>query len=604
MMKKTIVLLFVAMVITAFAFAAQFHSIPLGHEAYRIIEVAEIRGAIPVQTEVKPYSLNVVRALFDKILSSDAFSESEKSQVRRVLSDLDSLYGNEPTVEFADLFRRGYLRTSGVNTTTVGGSIALDMTVGHDTEGNSILDARGNGTAYISGDLLGFISYDLNFRLSLDRIDTRSRMITDLQINCDGFYEDFFGTSTGDQRLRKLPDSSGRFWLGIEAFPEVSLGTQDGTIGVRFGTIRRDWGPGLNNIGLSGSARAFDGLEISLRPVSWFSYNVLTGSLGNVSLDSVNGVEWPSENMDTRGGKYYNNISIHRVELGPFSGLKAGIWESVVWRKRFEIDYLNPLSIYMFAQNALGDYDNVLAGLDLTYTLPGVGQFYAVLSMDELNNFHFLKNPRDILAYQLGARFAPRFFGFSELTVQTTYVPAFYGSHYESKEKLFADVPYTTAYVNKGQNLGYPVNPDTLEFLLDFKTSFATGWTLDITVKDQMRSAQYASKTTGTDILTFMSYKGYDAGNYKDRDFFGNIWDNLLDVELKVERKLDDFPLSFSCGIIGIWEHTRSFVPTVLHDAGGALYNGFDYNPGSIVSWGEWTDILTFNATFGMRLYY
>ena len=373
---------------------------------------------------------------------------------------------------------------------------------------------------------------------------------------------------------------------------------------MRFGTIRRDWGPGLNNIGLSGSARAFDGLDISLRPVSWFSYNVLTGSLGNVSLDSVNGVEWPSENMDTRGGKYYNNISIHRVELGPFAGLKAGIWESVVWRKRFEIDYLNPLSIYMFAQNALGDYDNVLAGLDLTYTVPGVGQFYAVLSMDELNNFHLLKNPRDILAYQVGARFAPRFFGFSELTVQATYVPAFYGSHYESKEKLFADVPYTTAYVNKGQNLGYPVNPDTLEFLLDFKTSFTSGWSLDITVKDQMRSAQYASKKTGTDILTFMSYKGYDAGSYKDRDFFGNIWNNLLDVELKVERKLDDFPLSFSCGIIGIWEHTRSFNPTVVHDAGGALYNGFDYNPGSIVSWGDWTDILTFNATFGMRLYY
>ena len=130
-MKKTIVLLFVAMFITAFAFAAQFHSVPLGHEVYRIIEVAEIRGAIPIQTDVKPYSLNVVRVLIDKILSSDAFTESEKSQVRRVLSDLDSLYGNEPTVEFADLFKRGYLRTSGVNTTTVGGSIALDMTVGH-----------------------------------------------------------------------------------------------------------------------------------------------------------------------------------------------------------------------------------------------------------------------------------------------------------------------------------------------------------------------------------------------------------------------------------------------------------------------------------------
>ena len=129
-------------------------------------------------------------------------------------------------------------------------------------------------------------------------------------------------------------------------------------------------------------------------PVSWFRYDVLTGSLGNVSLDSVFGVEWPAESMDAKNGKYSNNFSMHRVEVGPFAGVKFGIWESVVWRKRFEISYLNPFAIYMFAQNALGDYDNVLAGFDLSYTLAGIGRFYAALAMDELNNFSFFDRDR------------------------------------------------------------------------------------------------------------------------------------------------------------------------------------------------------------------
>ena len=613
MKGKSLIVLAVLLILPVFVFSAQFHSVPLGNDAYRLIDAAVVRGAVSPQCDVRPYNYNVVRDLLNEMLSSDCFSASEKSYINSVLTDLESLYGTAPTSEFTDLFKNGYLRSAAPNSTSIGGMASFDFTIGVDsTEGaEDVLDVRINGQAYIRGDLFSFMSYDLNFKLNLDRIDPRARLTTDLLINCDGFYMDLFHAGT---RLTVLPipadipeDEKGLFgmFLGIEAFPEVSLSFKDELFTARFGTVKRNWGPGYNNLGLSGSARAFDALELSFKPVSWFSYHVLVGSLGNVSLDSVNGVEWPSESMDLKNGKYSNNFSMHRVDLEPLSGMRIGIWESVVWRKRFEISYLNPFAIYMFAQNALGDYDNVLAGFDFSYTLPGFGRFYVALAMDELNNLRFISNPRNILSYQIGAEFSPRFLNFSLLTVQATYVPAFFGTHYQDAVPLFADVPYTTAYVNKGQNIGYPVNPDTIELLLNFNTTISEGLSLDLTVKDQIRSAQYSYKTTGTDILTYMSYSAYDNGDdgdygeYRKRAFFENIWNNALNIDVKVEKKLDVFPITACFGINGTWDRTRAFNPTVRHDS-----EGFNYNPGLVEFTEDWVNTIIVNASIGAKIYY
>ena len=85
--------------------------------------------------------------------------------------------------------------------------------------------------------------------------------------------------------------------------------------------------------------------------------------------------------------------------------MRLAIFESVVYRKRFELAYLNPLSIYMFAQNYIGDFDNVLAGVDISYTLNGVGRIYLALSCDEFERIVpsvFFSWARNIVAIQGG----------------------------------------------------------------------------------------------------------------------------------------------------------------------------------------------------------
>ncbi len=605
-MKRFFAVLLVA-VVCGVLFSTQFHSVPLDNEAYRVIELGELRGIIEPQTDVKPYNLNTVRRLLGVMRDSNSVSSSEKACIDEILASFDSQYGLEDgSVSQNDKSSIGFFRSSsGFGTTTLGGNVSTVQIVGLGSNGKKVFDSRNSMTAYINGNLFNAVSYDLNFKLNLDRIDPNAYLPTELLFSTDGFYMDLF--ANGD-RLKSLPD--GRIFLGIEAFPEISTSIRD-VVSMRIGAVKRDWGPGVNNFAVAGSARVFDGFELSLTPATWFSYSVMTASLGQASLDSVNGIEWPSESMDKKTGKYSNNISMHRVEIGPFYGVKFGVWESVVWRKRFELSYLNPLAIYMFSQNSLGDYDNVIAGLDFSYTNPRIGELYGAFSFDELYSFSKpFSCARNIIALQAGAKFSLPFGNFSELRTQVTYVSAFFGTHYEDKAKLFADVPYTTAYVNKGQNIGYPLNPDSLELLLAFDTTIDGGWKLSSAVKDQMRSAQYATKKTGTDILTFMNYGAFDSfdgekwGQYYSRDFFGNIWNNIVDIEVEVEKSFPTkIPMSIVLGLNGIIETSRSFEPEVIdvYEDGKVVYK---YNPGRILSWGDWATDFTLNLKVGVKLAY
>lgn len=595
-MKKIITAVLIMCLFCSALFATQFHSVPLGHEAYRIIETGELRGIISMQTDVKPYNLNTVRALLKTMIESEKLSLSEKDEIEAVLKEFDLQYGKEDN-SITENTPIGMYRTAGkTGVTTFGVNLESMQSGGFKTNSSKIFDSRNSVTAYVNGSVLGYLSYDLNFRVNLDKIDTAAFLPTELLFRTDGFYMDLI---EGGKQLTNLPD--GNFYLGIETFPEISTSIANDVATIRIGAVKRDWGPGINNLALSSSARVMDGFEFSLTPTSWFNYSVMTASLGQASLATVNGVEWPSENMDHEG-KYSNNLSIHRVELGPFYGVRLGIWESVVWRKRFELSYLNPLAIYMFAQNSLGDYDNVLAGLDLKYLNPKVGEFYATLSFDELKSFKKpFVHPRNIIALQAGAKFALPVGNFTELKVQGTYISAFYYSHYEDKVALFDNVPYTTAYVNRGQNIGYPLNPDTLEIFLAFDTTLSYGIKLSVEIKDQMRSAQYATKTTGTDILTYMSYSAEYGGEYYYRDFFNNIWNNIVDIEIEAQKSFDTkLPVIVTLGLQAIINSSRDFTPLTKTDT---TY-GFNYNPGKVESWGEWGTTFSLCGRVGVKLAY
>ncbi len=605
-MKRKILFLFLVTLFSGLLSAGGRNlSVPLGSDAYRIIDSAVTRGIIPMQSSVKPYSLEKTVTLLERIEESSLISSDEKQTVRRLLTLLDDSY----TVrEDAPLLEKGYRgwQIDLSSAVAAGMKFSSRQTVSSE---NGVFDSRNRVTAYVKGNLFSSFSFYMDFGVLLDRLDHRAFLITDFRHDCDGFYMSLFSGAD----FTSSPFSS--FGDGFVMNPELAAVLFDGALTMRFASVSRDWGPGENNIALSKSARSFDAVEFTLEPASFFTLSSLVGSLGKSYLILKD--ETPlTGDSDLHSNLYDNAFSLQRIEVEFFEGFRASIYESVVWRKRFELAYLNPLGVYMFAQNYIGDFDNMLAGLDLQYVWKGVGRFYLTLGIDEFNKAALFW-ARNIFSCQGGAVFPVPVLSFSTLTLQATYVGPFFGSHYTYKSGMnpWGSTAMATGYVNKGYALSYPLYPDSVEILASFRTSLEEyGLSLDFTVKDQMRSAQYSTESTGgTTLETLINYY-YTAhvDAYAKRDFFSYIWRNDLLLSLSAEKKFEKSPVSLSAALGCIITQKRSYT---LDPATVKEYECYDIvdteggkmitNPGTGTVMGtDWSTSTRFTLSVGFTLYY
>lgn len=597
-------------------FGAVHLSVPLDHEVYRILENAEIRGLIDTQPSVKPYNASTILKLLQQIQNHPGdMRPSERDEVARILANLRLIYGVQPS-GFEDVLSTGFFRTYDDEKqmgASMGANFSSFQTVSAKTRE---YDSRNVVIAFMRGDLGPNISFNMDFGLALDRLNSNVFIPTEFTIPGEGFYMQLIG---GTSQLRDIPSDG--FYFGLTLSPEVAASFFNDSLRLRWGSIKRDWGPGLNNLLVSGSARSFDGIDIQAKLTPWLSYSVVNGSLGKFSLDTLDDEPFFSDDFqqDKPYYRFDNNFSAHRVEVDFTKNLRISIFESTVWQKRFELGYLNPLAIYMFQQNNLGDIDDVIAGLDFSYTLPTKVRVYGAVATSEMNVLSdpltMLKAARNMLAFQAGVVVPLPIGMFSSLTVQWTYLAPFFYAHYpimeyggfvsdnesptisiqgntytwktdgieykprDSKTSELISLPASkekpkfsedgrikivkegdnlyhiyetvaeTAYVNKGENLGYPLNPNSQEFLLQLDLGFPKGWTAQFQTKYQVRSGQY-----GYSIEQFMDYS--DDENYEPKAFWDNTFMHTLSVLLKASKKFENMPIELigSYRFTSVWE--------------------------------------------------
>ncbi|MDX9915602.1 MAG: hypothetical protein RBS49_06880, partial [Sphaerochaeta sp.] len=109
-----------------------------------------------------------------------------------------------------------------------------------------------------------------------------------------------------------------------------------------------------------------------------------------------------------------------------------------------------------------------------------------------------------------------------------------------------------TLYVNKGELLGYPLQPNSQEFLLSLDIGLPKGWNAQAEVKYQVRSGQY-----GFDIWQFMQY--WDASSYQEKAFWNNTFQHTLSVLLGASKKLNTTPITLSASYQLIADWARPF---------------------------------------------
>lgn len=558
-MKKRILATLTLMLMIGSLYAGSFLSVPLGHRAYDILQSAEIRGIIDPVSTVKPYPRSVVVANLAQVLQSAGITPRERAEIEQILESLQVSYESPET--FTDMLLRGAY-ASYWEQYKIGVAFGVDasMNLTHSLTASDIYDSRNSIRAYMKGDMFDFLSFHMDFGLLLDRLDSRLFLLNNFTFASEGKY---------DSILNVMEDN--RFYYGQSLEPEIALQFLDGNLQLRWASIPRDWGVGRNNLMISGSARSFEGIETSVKFAPWINYQFITGSLGKFLVNSYIDTPENSTYFDDyffsdgqQGTRLDNNFSAHRVELNLPWNLTFGIYESVVYRKRFELAYLNPFSILMFQQIGVGDFDNMLAGLDLQWKLPGVVRFYGTAATTEMNDIkpsRFLKAPRNIMAIQAGADIDIPLGNFSRLTVQYTYLGPFFYTHYPVEvyydEDPGVDEFWELMYVNKGQNLGYPLRPNSDEILVATSVGFGDGWDASLTATYQRRSGQY-----GFNMDTYMIYRAASAGAYDDKDFNGNLFEHTVGLELSVAKNLKQYPVTFSASYLYHMTTARTLSPT------------------------------------------
>ena len=150
-MKKIVVIsIFVLLTLSLFAGVSSI-SVPLDSDAYRIIETAELKGIIPSQPDVKPYTYDKVKGLLEEIYTSSKTTEGEKKVIDSLISSFERTLGVGEDAFFSNLLKNGYFSGPEVDGATLlaGAKFTTQETIGLGEE--KAFDSRNKVTAYIRG---------------------------------------------------------------------------------------------------------------------------------------------------------------------------------------------------------------------------------------------------------------------------------------------------------------------------------------------------------------------------------------------------------------------------------------------------------------------
>jgi hypothetical protein len=570
-------------------FAARYVSVPVDSRVYQIMDNAVAKGVISQIPNIRPYTANDAIRYLEEISQSDLITEKERSDVRFWINELERQYGSNE-IPNQNVWRQGFYRFNDErfqSNVTIGARFAVQETGGTLLENPSFAyDSRNAVTAYLKGDLGTHLSYSMDFTFRVDRLDDSVFLPSEFSIPAEGFYQYLKWVQEGT--AQSLPMAG--FANSNSMSPEFVGSFLDSRLIVRFASIPRDWGPGLGNLLLSGTARSFDGVDAIFSFAPNLRMGFVTGSLGVFNMTD-NGNETVVDYTKSESLTYQNNYSAHRVEWDVTPHFTLGVSEGVVYRRRLLFGYLNPFSVYYIVQGADGDRDNCIASMDFQYTLPGIARMYGSFVATEVSAYggfgKILVNPRNAIGLQGGMDIPLNVGSFTTLTAQITYLSPFVYTHYLNTDDDDAD--YSTTYINKGQALGYSLSQNTIEYLLGLRTSLAEGLTGKTTVKLQQRSYQYGKSNLSTDF-------DYDSEDlYAYEDFFAFIGNYKLSLELGLEKQFSSFPLTIS----GSLRFQSEWDRPITNESNDQNKYGYTTELGAWAS-----PVFGLYGTIGVKLYY
>ena len=522
-MKKLIFTILFLSIAFILSLTAQSHtSVPLDDPIYFLLETATLKGYCnpPV---VRPYSLSTALSLLQQVVESSLASDTEVEIAQAAIQRLNP--SSDEKWYKTGRFNFNYDTEGGLkNRIGLGASLSVHGASNFATPSFSyeaILDA------WVNGDFTKYFSYKLQMGAGLSDYAFDAYAPYTFTQPYDGFQ--FLLNPMGDFTAKTEEGH-----IGMKILPELSFGFGEGMLNINFSRIRRDWqlAEGLGGLLLVGAARPFMAVDIYFAPAKWVNIAFLTGVLEYNLADS--GTIRP---MDVQ-----NSITATKIKFGLGNYVDAIINSAVVFPKRAELGYSNPLMIPLFYQNMIGDFDNLYFGGTLVVKFPCWGRLFADILLSEIRSLDIFYTPQNVYAWQAGAQIAipdsP-----TSIALQYTKIEPFMYTHYGTITPWTDDTEMNTSLLNHGEGVASTLPPNTDELKIAAKGMPL--WFLEWNASYRM--VRHGINVPGS---TYASTEYSDMPEKKHFLHDGVYqWQHILTVGCKYDMQHIDIPMNLFCDL-------------------------------------------------------
>ena len=229
----------------------------------------------------------------------------------------------------------------------------------------------------------------------------------------------------------------------------VNVSYQKEKILFEIGNPSRNWGTGLNSIFISNKAPNYPsfGIKWDITPNIYFSYFYALLNQSN--------------NLNDEIGIYsYKSMASHSVIYQFTDKLLISLYETVIFDRNLDINYLNPFIFYYPMSRYMGYNDNNQIGIEFIYLPIKNKKFYFSLMIDEWDpDLTFEKYNENWFAYQIGAQL-------KNVILKTDLIDFEYSW---TDYRVYENQHETVNFYLEGYPLGYWAGSHARTYLLNYK---------------------------------------------------------------------------------------------------------------------------------------
>ncbi|MEP1034272.1 hypothetical protein [Ekhidna sp.] len=426
-MRKTI---WILSLLTTSILSAQSTDFTLGHAAYQIIELEQIRSSSPFNSTFKPFSRRSVYDLLGENVGS-YLSMELRTYSKDSTASKKPLFGKLFKYP-ADLF---YYQDKSLELHV---NPVLHFSYGktNDMLGSTFINSRG---AEIRGRIDDKIAFYTLLTENQARYPVYVNDVRDstLVVPYEGFWKQFATTGVDFFRAQGYID------FGLSKSISAQLG---------FG--KHFVGNGVRSLILSDYSNNYPYLRINTETKA-FDYT-------NVFAELIPGVRGGTFGLSGTGGFGKKYMAFHHLNMKIKSNLHIGLFESVMYGDStggLKVEYLNPIIFYRAVEQQNGSEDNAILGMDFKWNIKNRVSLYGQLVIDEMIISEVLAGDGwwgNKQGFQLGAKYVDPF-GVENLIVQ--------GEVNRVRPYMYAHEDGFTSYSHYNLSLAHPLGANFTEYI-------------------------------------------------------------------------------------------------------------------------------------------